>query len=342
MGKKGQPSYQKLKVIPIVHGKRPGFEEDSKATKKKKDIHKGKKSYLNINPSSIACKEKRLQVLAKKQREQKKLKKKDRQARQEEYKQTGKEKLQYLTTDDKKEIDENFIFDDDDLELQNEENIDEFSSYFENGYQPKILMTTSQRPHGELFDFLKDIKNTFPNSHYYPRKALKIKQICEEAPSKGYTDVMIWREHKRQVNELILIHLPKGPTAIFKVTSDKLNYEIQNHGRPTDHYPELILNNFNTNLGRRIGRFLAALFPQKPEFKARTVATFHNQRDFIFFRHHRYQFTEEGEKVELQEIGPRFTMKLKKLQLGTFDYEFGEVEFEAKDKMYQSRKKIFI
>ena len=87
---------------------------------------------------------------------------------------------------------------------------------------------------------------------------------------------MIWREHKREVFELILIHLPVGPTAIFRVTSEKLNKDIANHGRPTDHFPELILNNFNTNLGRRIGRFFASLFPQKPEFKARTVATFHN------------------------------------------------------------------
>lgn len=33
---------------------------------------------------------------------------------------------------------------------------------------------------------------------------------------------------------------------------------------------------------------IQALFPQDPEFKGRRVVTFHNQRDFIFFRHHRY------------------------------------------------------
>jgi len=70
---------------------------------------------------------------------------------------------------------------------------------------------------------MKEIKTTFPNCHYYPRSALTIKEVCEQAPQKGYTDVMIWREHKRKVSELILIHLPKGPTAIFKVTNDTLN-----------------------------------------------------------------------------------------------------------------------
>lgn len=33
---------------------------------------------------------------------------------------------------------------------------------------------------------------------------------------------------------------------------------------------------------------IQSLFPQDPEFKGRRVVTFHNQRDFIFFRHHRY------------------------------------------------------
>ena len=56
----------------------------------------------------------------------------------------------------------------------------------------------------------------------------------------------------------------------------------------------------------------------------------HNQRDFIFFRHHRYIFEEKGEGskkrviARLQELGPRFTLKVKGLQLGTFDTMHGE------------------
>jgi ribosome production factor 1 len=42
--------------------------------------------------------------------------------------------------------------------------------------------------------------------------------------------------------------------------------------------------------------------------EGRQVVTFHNQRDFIFVRHHRYVYKqEEGGKVRarLQELGPR-------------------------------------
>lgn len=36
----------------------------------------------------------------------------------------------------------------------------------------------------------------------------------------------------------------------------------QGHGRATQHKPELVLNNFGTRLGRRVGRMFASLFPQ--------------------------------------------------------------------------------
>jgi len=47
----------------------------------------------------------------------------------------------------------------------------------------------------------------------------------------------------------------------------------QNHGRPSNHLPELILNNFSTQLGHRVGRLLGSLFPQDPQFKGRRVVT---------------------------------------------------------------------
>lgn len=56
----------------------------------------------------------------------------------------------------------------------------------------------------------------------------------------------------------------------------------------SSHRPEVILNNFGTRLGHSVGRMLASIFHYDPEFKGRRVVTFHNQRDYIFFRHHRW------------------------------------------------------
>ena len=71
--------------------------------------------------------------------------------------------------------------------------------------------------------------------------------------------------------------------------------------------------------------------------------TFHNQRDFIFIRHHRYVYRKEKEKTRarLQELGPRFTLKLKWLQAGLFDGETAEYEWVMKrGDMETSRRKF--
>lgn len=59
----------------------------------------------------------------------------------------------------------------------------------------------------------------------------------------------------------------------------------------------------------------AQLFPSLPQFRGRQVATLHNQRDFLFFRRHRYAFTSPT-SAKLQEIGPRFTLKLRWMRKG--------------------------
>jgi len=146
-----------------------------------------------------------------------------------------------------------------------------------------------------------------PNSYYYSRRQFPLKDICKYAQNRDYTCVMVFRERLKKPWQLIVINLPYGPTAIYKITSTKLGRDIHFSGHPTDHFPELILNNFNTTLGRRIGRFIGSMFPVQPEFRGRQVVTFHNQRDFIFIRRHRYVFDDEGNKVSLQEIGPRMT-----------------------------------
>jgi ribosome production factor 1 len=142
---------------------------------------------------------------------------------------------------------------------------------------------------------------------------------------------------------LVVIHLPFGPTACFKLTSEKLGYQIKGSGAATGHIPEIILNNFHTRLGHRVGRLLGSLFPHQPEFVGRNVVTFHNQRDFVFVRRHRYIFTEDGKKARLQELGPRFTLKMRWLLADTFNTTQGEYEWYFKrHRMEDSKKRFFL
>ncbi|KAM6938833.1 ribosome production factor 1 [Lycodopsis pacificus] len=217
-----------------------------------------------------------------------------------------------------------------DEEIAFDEGTDEFSAYFNGLTNPKVLITTSDRPRGRTVRFCKQLATVIPDAHVYYRRGLALKRIIPQCVARNFTYLMVINEDRKVPNGLVLCHLPDGPTAHFKISNARLRKEMKRRGKePTLHSPEVILNNFTTRLGHSIGRMFAALFPQDPHFVGRQVATFHNQRDFVFFRFHRYIFKNE-KKVGIQELGPRFTLKLRSLQKGTFDSKFGEYEWVLK------------
>ncbi|XP_071118650.1 ribosome production factor 1-like [Haliotis cracherodii] len=229
-----------------------------------------------------------------------------------------------------------------DEEIMKDESQDEMSTYFNRKTTPKILLTTTDRPTTRTRKLCKELKKVIPNIEVYKRRALDLKKVIPQAIAKDFTDLLVINEDRKEPNGLVISHLPDGPTAHFKMSNVRLTTDIKKVGRVTDHHPEVMLNNFNTRLGHTIGRLLASLFPHDPEFQGRRVATFHNQRDFIFFRHHRYEFR-DSKKVGLRELGPRFTLKLRSLQKGTFDTKYGEYEWiHKRHEMDTSRRKFFL
>lgn len=295
-----------------------------------------------LQPSEIRNKAKRqalwLKVKAAKEKEKEKEKKKRKQA--EENGEPVPERKKQRTLDNTREADETIV-EAHDEEVVGDEAIDEFSSYFDGSVEPKIIITSCYKPTKQMYEFIRDLLYVFPNSFYYKRLNFTIQQICDAAKKRGYTDLLIINEDRKKFNALTHVHLPNGPTAYYKLSNVVLCKDIEGHGQPTSHKPEVILNNFNTRLGHRVGRMLGSLFHQAPQFVGRRVVTFHNQRDFIFFRHHRYIF-ESKEKARLQQLGPKFTLKLRWLQHGVFDSQQGEMEWIHKKEMDTSRRRFFL
>jgi len=251
------------------------------------------------------------------------------------------------TIENQREKDETMITTADE-EVEAMEALDEMSGFFNRETPPKILITTADHGSHRTIKFARDLADVIPNAKYYYRKGLPLKKIIKQCETHGYTELVVINEDRRIPNGLILCHLPDGPTAHFKLTSSKLSKEMTKMKRickkfDKDIKPEVILNNFNTMLGHRVGRMLASIFHYDPDFEGRRVVTFHNQRDYIFFRHHLYGFSEDGKKVGLREIGPRFTLKLRSLQKGTFDSKYGEYEWvHRRHEMETSRRRFFL
>ncbi|KAG5982943.1 hypothetical protein E4U55_001079 [Claviceps digitariae] len=232
--------------------------------------------------------------------------------------------------------------------------------------EPKVLVTTSLN--STIHDEARLLSTLFPNSTYIPRSAHRyghkysLREICKFASNRDYTVVLLVKEDLKKPTGLSVVHLPAGPTFHFSISNWIEGKKLPGHGNPTNHYPELLLNNFKTPLGLLTARVFQSLFPQHPEFQGRQVITLHNQRDFIFVRRHRYVFREkratersivdvdgadmkgvEGIRAGLQELGPRFTMKLRRVDKG-----IGRAGSEGKDatqwewkaKMEKDRKRF--
>ncbi|GAV51735.1 hypothetical protein ZYGR_0AF02060 [Zygosaccharomyces rouxii] len=207
-----------------------------------------------------------------------------------------------------------------------------------NGEPPKILLTTSINAKRNAYEFANVLIEIFPNVTFVKRKfGLTMKDIVDACSKRDFTDIIIINEDKKKVTGLSFIHLPEGPSFYFKVSSYVDVKKIVGHGRPTSHIPELILNNFNTRLGKTVGTLFQSIFPKNPDFEGRQVITLHNQRDYIFFRRHRYVFENE-KKVGLQELGPQFTLKLRRLQRGIKE----ETEWEYRPEMDKEKKKFYL
>jgi ribosome production factor 1 len=177
------------------------------------------------------------------------------------------------------------------LAEQDSQQDDPFTCYFDREKDPKLLMTTVDHPRTKTIRFCQEFARTIPNTEFRFRKNCSIKGTMRAAHERGYTHLLVVNQDARKPNGMLMIHLPDGPTANFKLSSVKYHKDIRRHGALSSERPEIIVNNFHTRLGQTIGRFFVSLCHFDPQFKGRRVVTFHNQRDYIFFRHHRCGFS---------------------------------------------------
>ncbi|ANQ06735.1 U3 small nucleolar ribonucleoprotein [Plasmodium coatneyi] len=254
--------------------------------------------------------------------------------------------------------------------------------YFFSGVEnPRVLITTSRNPSSQLECFAKEFKLLIPNSEKINRGSYFIKDILNFARKNNITDVIIIHEYKGIPRNLIICHLPFGPTLFCTIKDCKMRHEFTDQlGSVSSCNPHLIFHNFNTDLGKRIMCIFKYLFPpvkirmnkrklsisrrkaqggnSKEEqadllvtnsvhhhtldeqddkendelqitfknneyfdlqkFENNRVITFFNKNDVIYFRHYNWETNEKGEII-LNEVGPRFSFIVYKINKETLD-----------------------
>lgn len=252
-----------------------------------------------------------------------------------------------------------------DAEVDQEEAADEFAdildaapSAVEGRRMPKLLITHADEVSRRTGAFCRCLARTVPNAEFLRRRRVPLAKVVAAARTREFTAVMIIGEHNKKPCTALLTHLPRGPTYAFRLSSVRLPRELPRppeDDKPETVAPQVLCNRFHTRLGRRVARGLAALFPPGSAGvrKHARVVTFHNQRDYVFFRHHRYilrppSSPDKPPRLGLQEVGPRFTLKLRSLMSGALAssgkggsggvYEW----LHKRHEMEESRRRFFL
>ena len=90
-----------------------------------------------------------------------------------------------------------------------------------------------------------------------------VKKIAEYASNRGFTNLIVLNENRKEVNGLLLVHLPNGPTAQFRLANLKLAREI----KVCDQLPRACLP-LPRNPARMPSAFHPWLPPELPDDRA--------------------------------------------------------------------------
>ena len=191
---------------------------------------------------------------------------------------------------------------------------------------PRVCVTTARSPSSRLKQFSKEMKLLVPNSTRINRGNRRVDELVESCRSEDFTDIVVVQETRGEPDGLIVCHLPLGPTAYFTLSGAVLRHDLEGGAAPmSEAYPHVLLNAFESDLGKRVGNILKCLFPV-PKPDTRRLVTFSNNDDHVSFRHHVY--SKEGkDKVTLYKVGPRFEMRLYQIKLGTMDMKDADNEY---------------
>jgi len=206
---------------------------------------------------------------------------------------------------------------------------------------PKIFITTSRYPSAGIIKFVLELKKTFPNSKKLPRGRKFLKSLVEYCINEGGTDLILIHEYRGEPDAIILSHLPEGPSVYFTIKrilfltkKTKINF--------TSLSPHIVIDNLNSEIGKRFVKILCSLF-SSPKPNSNRIVSLSGEKNYIVFRHFLFQKREISEKSSiLHELGPSFEMLPFKIVLGNLGDKNQKIEWKFSSFIKSHSKKSFL
>jgi U3 small nucleolar ribonucleoprotein protein IMP4 len=205
---------------------------------------------------------------------------------------------------------------------------------------PKVFITTSRFPSPPLIKFVKNLCFIFPNSKKLNRGGKFLPSLVSFCLFCKATDILLVYENRGKPITLVLVHLPFGPSIFFGLSN--ISSEIEKKNQIENFLsPHVILDNLDSDLGRRFAKIFTSLFPP-PHPKSKRVISLSGRGKTIIFNHHWF----EGggvivKNLRLHNLGPSFNMHPFRILLGILGEFKEEVEWTLTPFIGNFKKKKF-
>lgn len=190
----------------------------------------------------------------------------------------------------------------------------------------KIILTSSNsKLTQETKELLLDLEGLFPGAMPISRKNRSFKQFLADETEAG-EEALIIRLDQVDISRKRLLLIKKSvsgslTTSTYSIVSFVLCRRL-NGAVDSGHMPEISFVGFDTSENdiRTVDDLQYAFRNEEVDFEGRQIVSFTKKRGFILCRKHRYIIrTHEDEaqedKVRLQEIGPRLSIKLQSVDV---------------------------
>jgi U3 small nucleolar ribonucleoprotein protein IMP4 len=206
---------------------------------------------------------------------------------------------------------------------------------------PIVFITTSRFPSSNLFKFIKEIKTVFPNSRLLNRGSYFLSKIVSICMYHQGTDLLMIHENRGKPVAFIVSHLPRGPSAFFGIENINFSLKIKKIRFFSDN-PNLIIDNLESPLGKRLSGILCSLFFPS-DLSSKRIVTFSGKENKILFRHHFFEKKCLKKKpISLHEIGPSMDLYPYKITLGNLSEKNAKSEWNLSIFIKKNKKKFLL
>lgn len=166
-----------------------------------------------------------------------------------------------------------------------------------------LFIEIPDNPHKDTLSLMSELLFILPNSEKYDSKN-----------TISHDDYLL-KIHEDIGPQFLIFNIPNYQY-VLKIIDyrSRSSMGITSNIKKENH--QLVLSNFNTDLGMQVAEFLMLIFPINLE--SNQVVNFTVKKDFIYFRMYRCCITEQ--KTLFDKIGPHLTLRLWRIT----EYKDGE------------------